>query len=127
MKKALILLFPLLAVLVTGCIKQAGDGPAEDFSYTEVEPEQSQEIANPASVHCEEQGGVLRMEENDDGTAGYCVFRGVGECEEWAYFRGECDPRDNPIATTTEEDIETVATSTEEADEDKEIIYLLLG
>lgn len=53
-------------------------------------------IANPASVFCEEQGGSLEIRTDDAGAAGYCVFEDGSECEEWAYFRGECAPGDNP-------------------------------
>jgi len=43
-------------------------------------------IANPASVYCEEQGGTLDLE------SGMCRFSDGSECEEWAFFRGECQP-----------------------------------
>jgi len=49
-------------------------------------------MANPASVHCEEQGGSLNIRDEDGGQAGYCVFPDGSECEEWAFFRGECEP-----------------------------------
>lgn len=53
-------------------------------------PPQSQ-LANPASVHCIEQGGTLRMERRPDGAQfGVCVFVDDYQCEEWALFRGEC-------------------------------------
>jgi putative hemolysin len=43
-------------------------------------------IANPASVYCEEQGGTLDLE------SGMCRFSDGSECDEWAFFRGECQP-----------------------------------
>jgi putative hemolysin len=48
-------------------------------------------IANPASAYCVEQGGVveMRIDEANEGQIGICVLPG-GECEEWAYLRGEC-------------------------------------
>ena len=46
-------------------------------------------IANPASVYCEEQGGTLDLE------SGMCRFSDGSECEEWAFFRGECQPGDS--------------------------------
>lgn len=49
-------------------------------------------IANPASQYCEEQGGTLDIRETPDGSVGYCMFDDGSECEEWAYFRGECAP-----------------------------------
>jgi putative hemolysin len=48
-------------------------------------------IANPASVYCEEQGGTIDMRTNDAGAYGVCVFDDGSECDEWAFFRGECD------------------------------------
>ncbi|NSW52116.1 MAG: DUF333 domain-containing protein [Anaerolineae bacterium] len=49
-------------------------------------------IANPASVFCEEQGGTLEIRDTEEGQLGYCLFDDGSECEEWAFFRGECAP-----------------------------------
>ena len=49
-------------------------------------------LANPASVHCEEQGGTLDIRTDDAGEVGYCLFEDGSECEEWAFYRGECSP-----------------------------------
>ena len=46
-------------------------------------------LGNPASEKCKEDGGLLEMRENDNGTYGVCIMNGK-ECEEWAYYRGEC-------------------------------------
>jgi putative hemolysin len=52
-------------------------------------------LPNPASVFCQEQGGTLEVRTGDDGSqAGYCIFPDGSECEEWAFFRGECEPRE---------------------------------
>lgn len=48
-------------------------------------------MPNPASVYCQEQGGVFETRESPEGQFGVCVFPDGSECEEWAYFRGECD------------------------------------
>ncbi len=71
-----------LACLLLGAC--GGDEPKDDESG----------LANPASVYCEEQGGTLDLREGDGGTIGVCVFADGSECEEWAYFRGECEPGD---------------------------------
>jgi putative hemolysin len=55
-------------------------------------PDESVGLANPASVYCEEQGYVLEMRTDENGTHGVCLFPDGSECEEWAYFRGECAP-----------------------------------
>jgi len=48
---------------------------------------------NPASVFCEEDGGKLEIRTAADGSqTGACLFADGSECEEWAFFRGECRP-----------------------------------
>ena len=56
------------------------------------EPRTPTEIANPASVYCVEHGGVLEIRTDPSGNQeGWCVFFDQGiECEEWAFYRGEC-------------------------------------
>ena len=49
-------------------------------------------LPNPASKHCEDQGYSLELRTDANGTAGYCIFPDGSECEEWAFFRGECAP-----------------------------------
>ncbi|MDH4118236.1 MAG: DUF333 domain-containing protein [Acidimicrobiia bacterium] len=66
----------MLLVLLSGC-----SGPDQP------------EIANPASVFCEEHDGTVEIRADSDGSqTGYCVFDDGTECEEWAYYRGECEP-----------------------------------
>jgi putative hemolysin len=48
------------------------------------------EVANPASVYCEQIGGTLRFDDTVEGTIGICVSKTGKECEEWALFRREC-------------------------------------
>jgi hypothetical protein len=57
------------------------------------------QIANPASVHCIEQGGTLRIVIDTKGQYGICTLPDGTECEEWAYFRGECNKEDNEYCT----------------------------
>lgn len=47
-------------------------------------------LPNPASVFCQENGGTIEMRQDDAGQYGVCVFADGSECEEWAYYRGEC-------------------------------------
>jgi putative hemolysin len=50
-------------------------------------------LPNPASVYCEEQGYQLEMRTDAQGNQyGVCLFPGGSECDEWAFFRGECAP-----------------------------------
>ncbi len=71
------------------------------------------DMPNPASVFCEENDGKLEIRTNEDGSqVGYCLFEDGSECEEWAFYRGECQPGDsltpnadmpNPAAVFCEE------------------------
>lgn len=55
------------------------------------EEQKDQGLANPASVFCEEQGGTVDIRTGvDGGQYGVCVFDDGSECDEWAFFRGEC-------------------------------------
>lgn len=47
------------------------------------------QIANPASVYCEEQGGELVIDSTPDGEIGYCTTADGDVCEEWEYFRSD--------------------------------------
>jgi uncharacterized protein len=80
--RAVRVVLPGLLGLVLGLAACGGGGdPVEDEA----------EIPNPASAHCQEQGGTVEIVETDDGQVGICVFDDGRECEEWAYYRqGEC-------------------------------------
>ena len=76
----LLLIFVLLCV---GCSTQKEDTAQKEDSDSK--------IANPAAVHCEENGYQSVIRTNPDGSQyGVCIFPDGSECEEWAYFRGEC-------------------------------------
>lgn len=59
------------------------------------EAKENTQLANPASIHCMNNSGVLTFEEDDSGTYGVCTFPDGSWCEEWAFFRGECEPGTN--------------------------------
>ncbi len=62
---------------------------------------QDASMPNPASVFCEQQGYKVEIRTASDGSqSGACVFTDGSECDEWAYFRGEC----KPAATSTQPD-----------------------
>ncbi|MEK6969030.1 MAG: DUF333 domain-containing protein [Nanoarchaeota archaeon] len=76
-----VLVLIIFALFITGCAKQAVEEKTGEQAW----------IANPASVYCEEQGGVLEIRTAMGGSQlGYCTLPGGVECEEWAYYRGEC-------------------------------------
>ena len=48
-------------------------------------------LANPASVNCNQKGNRLEIRTAaDDSQVGICIFPDGSECEEWAFLRGEC-------------------------------------
>jgi putative hemolysin len=50
-------------------------------------------LPNPASVFCEEHGGKVDIRTDaQGGQYGVCMFSDGTECDEWAYYRGECAP-----------------------------------
>jgi putative hemolysin len=56
----------------------------------ECQQKEKTQIANPASVFCEEQGGRVEMIQEEGGVRGDCVLKDGSRCDEWAYYRGEC-------------------------------------
>ena len=86
--------FGIVAVLAVGVLALSGCGnteaPAENSN-------ENAEIANPASIYCEENGGTLNLEE------WLCIFADGSYCEEWSYFRDECQPGEIIYNTVDEE------------------------
>ncbi|TRZ78686.1 DUF333 domain-containing protein [bacterium] len=88
-------------------IKNAGNRIMNNTSNSPVSNNAG--LANPAAVHCENQGGRLKSITDAQGTSSMCVFVDGSECEEWAFFRGECmdtdgaDISDTDISDTTSE------------------------
>jgi putative hemolysin len=91
--KVLFTLFIVMsAVLLASCSSQ------------QVSPTPKADMPNPASVYCEEHGGKVELRRDaSGGVAGICVFADGSECDEWAYFRGECKPGSTPQASPTPE------------------------
>ena len=90
--------FWLVALLAAGVLTLAGCGKNE----TPVEnPDENAEIANPASVYCEENGWTFQLEEG----AWLCMFSDGTYCEEWAFMNGECQPGEITYNTVSEEAI----------------------
>ncbi len=56
------------------------------------------DMPNPASAYCVEQGFKSEIRTAADGSqSGVCIFPDGSECDEWAYFRGECGPAIQPV------------------------------
>ncbi len=52
-------------------------------------------IGNPASENCVAKGGKIKIIETPSGQSGICVFPDGSECEEWAFYRGQCAKGDS--------------------------------
>jgi putative hemolysin len=80
---AAVLLLAAAGWTLTSCGPEAQEPTAEPAAG----------LPNPASVHCEEEGGRLELRTGaDGGQYGVCIFGDGSECEEWAFFRDECQP-----------------------------------
>jgi putative hemolysin len=59
-------------------------------------------LPNPASANCGTKGGRLDIRTDaNGGQLGICVFPDGSECEEWALYRNECQPKSPVIAAPT--------------------------
>lgn len=82
----------LLFALILGC-----ENTPQKYMLTKEESQkqkevQRSELANPASMHCQNETGntwELR-EDSSGGQYGACIFPDGSWCEEWAYYRGQC-------------------------------------
>ena len=75
----------LVALLAAGVLTLAGCGNSEN------PVDENVEIANPASVYCEEQGWTLDLQKDEEGNEyAFCMLPSGLICEEWAYFKWEC-------------------------------------
>lgn len=63
----------------------------KSLSPSSSSPQPAVGLANPASVYCEEQGGQSQIVTTPDGAqSGDCLFPDGSKCDEWAFFRHEC-------------------------------------
>ena len=77
-----ILIFILISVFVILLLNSCAKKEEKSF--------QGVNIANPASINCVNNGGKLKVMEDEKGQHGVCVLSDGTECEEWAYYRKEC-------------------------------------
>ena len=85
-KKWILTLIIGLLVLIACTTPQIQPTPSPVMSGTS-----QAAVPNPASVYCEQQGNRLEIRTTTDGGQyGMCIFPDGSECDEWAYFRGEC-------------------------------------
>jgi putative hemolysin len=88
-------------------------------SPAQADPTPEANLPNPASVFCEQNGGMVEIRTGTDGGQyGVCTFPDGSECDEWAFFRGECSaggpatPASTAAAPGTEVHPDTLPTAT---------------
>ncbi|MCX6769098.1 MAG: DUF333 domain-containing protein [Candidatus Micrarchaeota archaeon] len=90
-------LFVIAAMLLlAGCASSPQNTPNPEENVTGAPANSTTapptQMANPASVYCmNNRGNRLEIREGATGQVGYCIFKNGRECEEWSYFRGECN------------------------------------
>jgi putative hemolysin len=96
MKTILTLIMGLL--LLVSCTTPQSQ-PAQEVVLTDT-PQAN--LPNPASAFCEQQGYKVEIRTAVDGSqAGFCIFPDGSECDEWAYFREECQPGASLVTSET--------------------------
>jgi dipeptidase D len=107
MKRKFIILLILVSLMIASCSPE----PSLPASPTG----EASDMVNPASQFCEARGYQHEIRDEADGQVGSCLFPDGSECEEWAFYRGECVP----ASETQESDLppETPMTPPEAADE----------
>ena len=115
MKTSMMLI--LCCVLLVGCAHSASQ-PENVVPSETSNPHPTQAgMPNPASAYCEQQGNKVDIRTAADGSqSGVCIFPDGSECDEWAFYRGECGPASKldssptpavEIATSTPTEIPT--------------------
>ncbi|OGY48419.1 MAG: hypothetical protein A2663_01680 [Candidatus Buchananbacteria bacterium RIFCSPHIGHO2_01_FULL_46_12] len=122
MKKILTLAF-VTSLILTGCAKSTPTDTNQPAANANTG------LANPASVFCQDHGGRLKIKTEESGLPrrsadlsaetqivkaegaeagqfGLCIFNDDTRCEEWAYFRGDCQPGKNIIVFNPRKDEE---------------------
>jgi putative hemolysin len=75
-----------VSVLMVACTPPDMGTPAQPTRETTM-------LTDPAT-YCVEQGYRLETRKDAQGNEyDVCIFDDGSECEEWAYFRGECTPK----------------------------------
>jgi putative hemolysin len=93
--------FTIILMALTACTARQVQTPKP--AATDIPP---MNMPNPASVYCEQNGNKFEIQTASDGSQnGICVFPDGSECDEWAYFRGQCGPsaQASPIPAMTVE------------------------
>ena len=96
MKKTFLIFSVCLIFVLSGCGNFVANSntniPKANTNTPEINTntEPTANIANPASANCIAKGGRLEIRKNKNGEYGVCLFEDNRQCEEWAFFRGQC-------------------------------------
>jgi putative hemolysin len=94
----------LAGILMLVCLVLVSCANPTSEPAVTVQPSDSAQpnMPNPASVYCEQQGYKVEIRTAADGSqSGICIFSNGSECDEWAFYRGECAPLSQPAPTPT--------------------------
>ncbi|MCA2002436.1 MAG: DUF333 domain-containing protein [Chloroflexi bacterium] len=81
----------ILSLFLSSCSPPATETAAPAPEQTETKAPSG--MANPASVYCLEQGYKSENRLDASGNAyGVCIFPNGSECDEWAFYNGQCKP-----------------------------------
>jgi putative hemolysin len=91
------------ALVLAACVLSTGTPTPTPAATATPAPTAGAFLPNPASVYCVEQGYRLEIRTATDGSqSGACIFADGSECDEWAFYRGECGPDGvGPVQTAT--------------------------
>ena len=93
--KAVGIAIALCLLVLSACATKTPQPPTPTATATR----DTSNMVNPASAYCEKQGFKLEVCTAQGGSQyGVCMFKDDSECEEWAYYRGECKPGDMDVA-----------------------------
>ncbi len=87
--------YTILSLIVGILLLLGGCSQPTEVVSTPITEKTNVSVANPASVYCEKQGYQVVIRTAADGSqSGVCILPDGSECDEWAFFRGECKPKD---------------------------------
>jgi len=86
----------LVSVWSTGFVLETYPAQASAAKIVVLEKRKKIGLANPASVYCTEEEGIIEIRKDSQGNEkGYCLFSDGSECEEWQFFQEECSKGEN--------------------------------
>ncbi|MBI3175324.1 MAG: DUF333 domain-containing protein [Chloroflexi bacterium] len=92
-----IFVFAIILITLTACSTPQTQGTPDPVATNL--PQLN--LPNPASAYCTQNGNRLEIRTAADGSQyGVCIFPDGSTCDEWAYYRGECNPAAAAVTVT---------------------------